>query len=100
MCFKKGQRLITSRAYIRLYTNSTIIILCDKKNDRELIIEVVNKGGDITFIITNITNDTKEVLENPLTGTYNFKIAKENKYRFNIKSHAAIGSYKIYIKKI
>lgn len=100
MCFNKDKRLITSRAYIGLYTNRTGSFLCDKKNDRELIIEVVNKGGDITFTITNITNDTKEVLENPLTGTYNFKILKENKYRFSIKSHAAIGSYKIYIRKI
>lgn len=102
MCFrsKDGSRLIHSRSY--KYSSGTrfLGIGLDKSNDRELIIELTNNGGFISLELTNLSTIEKETLNNPKTGEYIFKIRKNIKYRFIIRTKSAIGGYKIKIHNI
>ena len=95
---KETLRLITSRYYRLLISNSKIYVRSHKSFETELVFTIANKGGTIEFHVYDESNKEILSLVNPESGTYNVSLETGKKYLIHILSKSAHGSYKIQKK--
>lgn len=88
-------KLIASRKFIFLTTNSRIRIKADKSLSTDLIITVTFKGGTLEFRLFDSSEQEVFSLVNPATGEYRFTMSPSGVYHLSIKARSAIGSYKV-----
>ncbi len=96
---KDGTRLINNRSFKLLSGHYFIFLRKTNKNDRLLIIDLVNEKGSINFVITDKVSSEVTRLDNPASGHYEFNIEKDRSYKIEIISKSACGKYSIRIKE-
>lgn len=93
---KNGEHYITSRRYI--YSSGTRIFhFGAKKFERTLKIEFENKEGEFNISVLNITDYKDEQKSSDLSGTFEYTLKENKKYRVVIQTKKTIGHYKIHI---
>ena len=86
-------KTILSRKYHDLSTHYFLSLKGHSQFVETIILEVVNNGGEISFVFTDLTNNEVTSFINPKSGTYIIPLRKEGKMKMVINSKAAIGSY-------
>ncbi len=95
---KKESRYLANRIYKYLSTNRFFSFVC-KENEKSLMIDLVNNGGTISFLLKDLSSNIENRFDNPSTGVIETPLEVGHKYMLHITSSKAIGSYNIRIKR-
>ena len=83
---KTKSRIIASRKYIGLSTNTTFNIKADVKNKQYLYIDFDNIDGEIFFYLDNLDSEWNYLINKDEIGIHQIPLFSGNKYKLSIKS--------------
>ena len=94
---KDGKRIITARCFRYASGRRFYFIKCKDSTHDELVIELTNVSGEISFFVKDSNENEIVSLINPKTDTYKVKLEVGKTYKFQIISSKSCGGYKISI---